>query len=209
ASASTSPTRTPPGSAAATRTSTACSASTSPRAPTSASGPPPSSSTSPTSSTTAPASGSATTPPASNSLDSSPTTNALRRPPENATANCSRSWCAGARPRSRRPRFMIMDSFDRIPTETIHDHEGEGQPSPPVTLIAHHPEIEDHPGAIGDRACQVGQYPAAVMDQQPCCRQRPGQAAGQPGLIRQVPQQRQPGMRYDALAAAGYFQALD
>jgi hypothetical protein len=44
---------TPPGSAAATRTSTACSASTSPRAPTSAATPPPSSRPSKTNSTTA------------------------------------------------------------------------------------------------------------------------------------------------------------
>ena len=69
-SRSTSPTPTPPGSAAPTRTSTACSASTSPRAPTCPGTPPPSSRPSKTSSTTAPENGSASTPPASSSLNS-------------------------------------------------------------------------------------------------------------------------------------------
>ena len=62
--AGTSPTPTHPGSAAATRTPTACSANTSPKAPTSAPPPPPSSRPSPTNSTTAPANASASTPPA-------------------------------------------------------------------------------------------------------------------------------------------------
>ena len=76
-----------------------------------------------------------------------------------------------------------------------------------ATPIRHHPEIGDHPGAVRDRARQISRHPAPVMHQEPRRRQRPRQAARQARLIGQVPQQHQPGMRHDALTAAGYFQA--
>ena len=74
-----------------------------------------------------------------------------------------------------------------------------------LPLIAHHPEIADHPGAVGDRARQVAHDPAPVMPPQRR-RQRLRQARRQAPLIRKVPQQRQPGMRRDARTAASDFQ---
>ena len=77
-----------------------------------------------------------------------------------------------------------------------------------LVLVAHHPEIADHLGAVRDRTGQVSQHPAPVMDQQPPRGQRPRQARRQPSLVRKRPQQRDPSMRHDARAIGGDFQAL-
>jgi hypothetical protein len=51
-----------------------------------------------------------------------------------------------------------------------------------ITASADHPEVADHPGAVGDRAGQVGQHLALVMDQQPPRGQRLRQPAVRPVL---------------------------
>ena len=101
-----------------------------------------------------------------------------------------------------RPRPAARDLLQRPPRRRHRRHQPEQLP-----LIGHHPEIGDHPGAVRDRARQIGRHPAPVMDQEPRRRQRPRQATRQARPIGQVPQQRQPGMRHDALTAARYFQA--
>ena len=71
-------------------------------------------------------------------------------------------------------------------------------------MVAHHPEIADHPGPVGDRTSQVGEDAAPVMP-----AQRRGQRSRQPGRqarpVGQLPQQDQPRVRHDARAAAGDF----
>jgi hypothetical protein len=101
-----------------------------------------------------------------------------------------------------RPRPATGDLLQRPPRRRHRRHQPEQLP-----LIAHHPEIGDHPGAVRDRARQIRRHPAPVMHQEPRRGQRPRQPAGQARLIGQVPQQHQPGVRHDALTAASYFQA--
>ena len=61
-------------------------------------------------------------------------------------------------------------------------------------------------GPVRDRARQVGEHPAPVMP-----AQRRWQRRRQPGRqarpVRQLPQQRQPGVRHDARTAPGDFKA--
>jgi hypothetical protein len=73
-----------------------------------------------------------------------------------------------------------------------------------LPLVAHHPEIADHPGTVRDRARQVRQHPAPVM---PALRrrQRRRQPGRQAGPVRQLPQQHQASVRHDARAAASDF----
>ena len=73
-----------------------------------------------------------------------------------------------------------------------------------LPLVAHHPEIADHPGPVGDRARQVGEDAAPVM---PAQRrgQRRRQAGRQARPVRQLPQQGKARVRHDARAAAGDF----
>ena len=70
-----------------------------------------------------------------------------------------------------------------------------------LPLVAHHPEIADHPGPVRDRARQVREDPAPVMPG-PRRRQRRRQPGRQPGPVGQLPQQHQPCVRHDARAAA-------
>jgi site-specific recombinase XerC len=77
-----------------------------------------------------------------------------------------------------------------------------------LALVADHPEVADRLAAVGDRAGEVGQHPAPVMDQQPRRRQRLRQARGQADVVGQRPDQRHPGMRHDPGTAAGNFQTL-
>ena len=129
------------------------------------------------------------------------------------SAPCRAAACAHACPARRthrgskppaRPGPAVRDLLQRPPHRRHRRHQPEQ-----FLLISHDPEIGDHPGAVRDRARQIRQHPAPVMHQQPWCRQRPRQAAGQAGPVSQVPQQRQPGMRHDSLAAAGDFQSRD
>jgi hypothetical protein len=94
-------------------------------------------------------------------------------------------------------RPAIGDLLQRPPRGRHRCHQAEQLP-----LVRHHPEIGDHPGTVRDRACQVGQHPAPVMDQHPRRGQRGRQPVGQAGLVGQMPQQRQSGMRHDSPAAA-------
>ena len=73
-----------------------------------------------------------------------------------------------------------------------------------LPLVAHHPEVADHPGAVGDRARQVREHPAPVMPAQGR-RQRRRQAGRQARAVRQLAEQGQPRVRHDARAAAGDF----
>ena len=73
-----------------------------------------------------------------------------------------------------------------------------------LPLVAHHPEIADHPGAVRDRARQVREHAAPVMPAQGR-RQRRRQASRQARPVRQLAQQHQPRVRHDARAAAGDF----
>ena len=73
-----------------------------------------------------------------------------------------------------------------------------------LPLVAHHPEIAEHPGPVGDRARQVREDPAPVMPG-PRRRQRRRQPGRQPGPVRQLPQQHQPRVRHDARAASRNF----
>ena len=71
-----------------------------------------------------------------------------------------------------------------------------------LPLVAHHPEIADHPGPVRDRARQVREDPAPVMAAQRR-RQRRRQPGCQARPVRQLPQQGKARVRHDPRAAAG------
>ena len=73
-----------------------------------------------------------------------------------------------------------------------------------LPLVAHHPEIADHPGPVRDRARQVREDAAPVMAAQRR-RQRRRQPGRQARPVRELPQQDKPRVRHDARAAAGDF----
>ena len=108
----------------------------------------------------------------------------------------------GADP-AQRPLPATGDLSQRAPRR---GHRGD-QPEQ-TFLIAYHPEVADHLGAVGDRAGQVRHHPPPVMNQQPVRGQRPGQPSGQAHVVRQRPDQRHPGMRHDPGAIRGDSQAL-
>ncbi len=73
-----------------------------------------------------------------------------------------------------------------------------------LPLVAHHPEIADHPGPVGDRARQVREDAAPVVAAQRR-RQRRRQAGRQARPVRELAHQDKPRVRNDARAAASDF----
>ena len=108
--------------------------------------------------------------------------------------------------RRRNPRqHPAAAAGDLIQRPPAGGHRGDRAEQ--AALIRHYPEVADHLGAVSDRARQVRQYPAPVVDQQPPAGQRLRQARCQPALISQRPQQRHPGVRHDARTVGSDFQA--
>jgi hypothetical protein len=107
----------------------------------------------------------------------------------------------GQLPRRRVPAFR--DLLQRL----VHHRHRRDLPEQ-LALVGEDPEIAEPPRTVRDRAGHVRQHPAPVMVNEPARRQRRRQAAGQSRLIRQVPQQPDPGMRHDPGTVPGYFQAL-
>ena len=102
-----------------------------------------------------------------------------RHPLQRLVRDPHRRQRAGLRPRvpprlvhrsrdlALRPVPGAGDLLQRPPRRRHRRHQAEQLP-----LIAHHPEITDHPGAVRDRARQVADDPAPVMTPQRR-RQRP------------------------------------
>jgi hypothetical protein len=84
--------------------------------------------------------------------------------------------------------FRLLRSPSAAISFSARHAVGTEATGPNIPLVAHHPEIADHPRPVGDRARQVRQHPALVMAAQRR-RQRRRQPGRQARPVRQLPQQ--------------------
>jgi hypothetical protein len=103
------------------------------------------------------------------------------------------------------PALSPASARGDLPQRPPHRRDGGDRAEQPG-LVSYHPEVADHLGAVGNRARQIRQHPAPVMDHQPAPGQRLRQPAGQARPLSEPAQQHQAGVRHDPRPAAADFQ---